>query len=247
MTIPALCGPLRVTAGNKWIDYRIGLVLYSSQIAEGTYATIWDLTSAINAQTSPPPKGLYVYPTIVNNRIVVRFAVLGQTLQVLFGSGIHAAESVRDLVGYKHEDKTGSSSYDGDYQAQGCWVPERVPARDTGYWSPEVVGGKMKRSLSGAHCKRLIAGVRGSRELEFAECSPNIIYDDGSDGRKNRTLEKFVAEYLGSQIVYFPDRSSKIGGVSCWMDGLYDFADDVKRPHVDVETYDFKIKLLKKT
>ncbi len=119
-----------ITVFNKYINFRrvsLGPVL-TAELTIGNY-TPTELASEIKKQLDNVD-GVNTYTVAIlrsfGGGLSPRFQIStsGSYLDLLFSSGVNAATSPRDLLGYSHTDKTGATSYTGELTAGNVLIPE---------------------------------------------------------------------------------------------------------------------------
>lgn len=114
---------LSITAANQNIPFlNVALGLEFTAVVPTGFYSLTDLLTAIaSAMNSADPSNVY---TATADRTVsggtqnrVTIATNGAFLSILFATGMTAASSIRDVIGFPHTDKTGSTSYQGSSTA----------------------------------------------------------------------------------------------------------------------------------
>lgn len=242
MTIPMLTGKITIDSSNKWLDYDVGSGEVSVSISDAVYDDIYAVASALQTALAA------ISATVtVQSSHYAKISRSG-TLSILWHSGSHADSNIGTLLGYDvSEDDTGAQSYESDYIAQGVWYPNRCAAVDSLHWFPELVCGQRVRTLSGSNTKQVRVGYRHHRDIEFHELVKEVVWAEEATGSyTNRDIETFLKTYSGSAVRYYEDHETIIGGVWCYVDMSDVWSDALNRPHVDIETWNVRMRLHKK-
>lgn len=241
---PLLTGRITIDSTNKWLDYNIGAGEASVSIDEDVYddisAVLAALDAALKAVSANFSAGLYS---------TTHTTLLEYTgdWTILWNTGSHAASSIGAVLGYDTAANTVSQQkHYSEHVALGQWWPTRAASIDSMRWVPELVGGQRQRTISGAAVKQVVIGYRHSRGLEFHELEPWLVWESAATGEHtNRSLEAFLKAHLGDVVTFYEDHEVLSGGVGCYIDIEDDWASAMNRPHVDVETWNVRMRLLK--
>ena len=246
MANPMLSGQIVVDASNKWIDYKIAAGAATSvAIATATYTDVFALLVAIAVALGANFSIGFSASAALAGKFTVYYSGGGGNLTLMWATGTHTGINAGTLMGFNvAADDSGGIYYAADYQAPDVWLSTRPPARDTLHWAPQIVpGGKVWRSLSGSNSKQVIIDSRRAREIEFQELPPEIIWLDTAIGAHlNRDFETFLVEHRAEKIAYYPDQTSNTH-VHCFLVEPGDMVEQFSRPHVGIETWNFKLIL----
>lgn len=241
---PMLTGRITIDSTNKWIDIRVGSGDESISIADGVYDDIVDVVAALDAALGAAHAGMYASIDTSTHVVLIGYT---SDMTIRWNTGTHSTTNIGTLLGYDiTSDDTDNKKHYGDYAAQGLWWPSRSVSIDTVRWISELVGGQRQRTLSGSAVKQVIVGYRRSRSIEIHELPAWCVWEAAATGEHtNRALETFLRSYIGDVVTWYDDHESMVDGVGCYIDIADDWAAALNRPHVDVETWNVRMRLLR--
>lgn len=241
---PMITGRITITSGNKWIDINVGSGDEAISIAEGVYNDIIAVVAALDAALKAAHGNLYASIDASTHVVCIGY---NTDLIIMWSTGSHATSNIGSVLGYDiTSDDNGAKYYDGDYAATGLWWPSRSISVDTCRWINELVGGQRQRTISGAAVKQVIVGYRRSRSLEIHELPAWCVWEASATGSyTNRSLEAFLRTYIGDVVTWYDDHESLVDGVACYIDIADDWASAMNRPHVEIDTWNVRLRLLR--
>lgn len=129
LPLPKAFWPLAIVAGvNDRFDVLVDAVKRVATIAAGTYLSPADLALAVQASLEVA----YANGWSVSVGPTGRVTVTGSAVfQLLFGTGLFAAVSPRDVLGFEAVDTASAASATGAYQHQNGWYSDDPVEDDT--------------------------------------------------------------------------------------------------------------------
>ena len=121
-----------VTDENSSLDFKAssgGSVLQAT-LTIGYYSLTSLMTEIVRAMEAVDPTNIYTVTadrTVVGgtqNRVTI--ATSGTFLSLLFSSGPRTASTCAELIGFNVADKTGATTYTGDFSSGTVFIPDRI-------------------------------------------------------------------------------------------------------------------------
>lgn len=258
---PALHARREVASFNRYLDFKIGASSYQAVMDTGWYEDQWLLCAELQAEMRsvvPPPYDTTVTVTPIflsdGYRGHVRI-YLGAAGELLWSTGGMAAANCGSLFGFDNSaDDTGASAYISDLTDPNSWfsrygVGYGTVMRD----SPEVVGGKMRRTLSGKYSKQVVAGVsRSARKIEIIMQPAAYTFEEAATGTdENRSFEQTWKLVRGNenqmQCRWFNDQEDDSSYGTYYLREPSSWVDQIKRQVEDgSEYYQWTVELDRK-
>lgn len=119
--------PITIDANNKYLDFVSDSGTYAVSIPEGIYKTPIEVADALKTSMSNAAPESF---DVVYSNSAGKFTISSDSVvfELLFSTGVNAADSIGATLGYAVADKTGSQSYVSD--SEQSYVASLTPSYD---------------------------------------------------------------------------------------------------------------------